>query len=152
MRGTQQTVNKVSTVSVDRNSFLQAPLHHLWIIGSSLTCENNSHITLSPSLHFYFCHWSWSRTQQTQAECLAMGNSTGLVGFAKTLHVRGQSLPLLPLCLCLVIPTLHLRVKWSARHAYGRLEKGWHPSHCQNPDWPSKEQKFPCQMVSKTSR
>lgn len=59
---------------VDRNSFLQAPLHHVWVMGSSLTCENNSHITLCPLPRFLLLlpeelvqkHWSWTRMEETE--------------------------------------------------------------------------------------
>lgn len=60
---------------VDTNSFLQAPLHHVWVMGSSLTCENNSHITLSPVLCFLLLltvelvrkHRSWTRMEESEA-------------------------------------------------------------------------------------
>lgn len=60
---------------VDRNSFLQAPLHHVWVMGSSLTCENNSHITLSPLPRFLLVlpvelvqkHRSWTRMEKSEA-------------------------------------------------------------------------------------
>lgn len=60
---------------MDRNSFLQAPLHHVWVMGSSLTCENNSHITLSPLPRFLLLlpvelvqkHWSWTRMEESEA-------------------------------------------------------------------------------------
>lgn len=74
---------------VDRNSFLQAPLHHVWVMGSSLTCENNSHITFSPLLRFLLLlpvelvqkHWSWTRMEETETPFSkeSYGSSTRLV-------------------------------------------------------------------------
>ena len=147
---------------VDRNSFLQAPLHHLWVMGSSLTCENNSHITLSLSVRFLLLlpvelvqkHRNWTRIQETEwpFSKQSYGNSIRLAGLVEMPASECQ-----PLALS-VISALHPRGRHS-RAQQQMVIQGWRgaetppaPWPLSNPPQPSEEQKFPRNIASKTTR
>lgn len=151
---------------VDRNSFLQAPLHHLWVMGSSLTCENNSHITLCPYLRFLLLlpvelvqkRWSWTRIRETQRDHLASSPTatlSGARGWWKRLPEEGSPPPLPPPC---VISALRLRGRCSRAQQHTVIQ-GWRGAEAapvlrplSTPPRPSEEQKFPRNTVSKTTR
>lgn len=119
---------------VDRNSFLQAPLHHLWVMGSSLTCENNSHITLSPSLCFLLLlpvelvqkRWSWTRIQEAESDHLAVLRQLYQAHGARGNTSRGKASLYLSSALCSFCPSSKGKMLLSTTvHAYTGPERGW---------------------------
>lgn len=148
---------------VDRNSFLQAPLHHVWVMGSSLTCENNSHITISPLLRFLLLlpvelvqkHGSWTRMEETESPFSkeSYGNSTRLVEVPAGERPDCAS----PAVLCHCCPSTKGKMLFSTTaHGFTGLGRGWNHTCAaalvQTPTDLWRKRNLPRNTVSQTAK